>query len=56
MTKEEFAKLYPTYIENDDPIVFESPILLKLTLVDRMSNERTKELSSPISKGVLGST
>ncbi len=56
MTKEEFAKLYPPYEENDDPIVFESPILLQKPLVDRMSDEGIKALPEESSTGVLERT
>jgi hypothetical protein len=53
MTKEEFAKLYPPFEENDDPIVFESPILMQKPLVDRMSHEGIKTISEGSGEGVL---
>ena len=56
MTKEEFAKLYPPYVENDDPIVFESPILIKKPLVDRMSHEGIETIPETSSSGVLERT
>lgn len=56
MTKEEFAKLYPPYVENDDPIVFESPILIKKPLVDRMSHEGIETIPETGSPGVLERT
>jgi hypothetical protein len=53
MTKEEFAKLYPPFEENDDPIVFESPILMQKPLVDRMSHEGIKTIPEGSGEGVL---
>lgn len=56
MTKEEFAKLYPPYDEdNVDPIVFESPIFIQKPLVDRMSHEGIEAIPEGSGEGVLES-
>lgn len=57
MTKDEFAKLYPPYDEeNCDPIVFESPILIQKPFSDRMSDEGIKTVPEGSGEGVLDRT
>ncbi len=54
MTRDEFAKLYPPYDEdNVDPIVFESPILIQKPFSDRMSDEGIEAIPEGCGEGVL---